>query len=326
MGGRMSVQSIRNIKTFLAVIETGSFASAARTVYRTQAAVTMQIKALEESLGTELFDRSRKPPILNDAGRSFAEKAKEAVHAFDRLFEDNDSLTIGGHLQLGVVPSVITGLIPKALIQLRSKYPDLHIQLTMGLSNDLVEQLRQGHLDSAVISELHESRSGLDWWPFAREPLILIAPMDAPDLSAEQLISVYPFIRYTRAAWVGLLIDQFIKRRRFKVNETMMLDTLEAIATMVHYGFGVSIVPMRATTAAIELPVRRLAFQGAPVHRVLGLVQTSGHPKTTLAEALLHEMRAVSAAAIASEQFPRDGRRGQKTFLKQGATEQIRDD
>lgn len=291
----MTVQSIQNLKTFLAIADAGSFVGAARSVYRTQSAVTMQVKALEESLGLELFDRSRRPPILNEAGRAFAQRAREVVDAFDRLFDGTeDGRSIGGYLRLGVVPSVITGLIPRALVTLRARYPELHIELVMGLSLDLVRQVREGTLDAAVVGELHEPRTGLQWWPFAREPLVLIAPMDAPDLPAHQLVALYPFIRYTRAAWVGEMIDRLIKRKRLKVNETMMLDTLEAISTMVHYGLGVSIVPLRATPAAIELPVRRIAFQGEPVHRVIGMVQATGHPKEALAEALLAEIKGVS--------------------------------
>jgi DNA-binding transcriptional LysR family regulator len=172
-----------------------------------------------------------------------------------------------------------------------------------------VKQLRQGSLDAAVVSELLDSRSGLQWWPFAREPLVLIAPIDAPDISAEQLISTYPFVRYTRAAWVGELIDRFIKRRRLPVNEAMTLDTLEAITTMVHYGLGVSIVPLRLMGAPIELPVRRVAFEGTPVQRVIGLVQTTGHPKAALAEALLSELRTLAASAAAKPVATANGRK-----------------
>jgi len=195
------------------------------------------------------------------------------------------------------VPSAITGIMPKALIALRAKYPRLHIELAMGLSADLVERLRRGILDAAIVSELLGNRSGLEWSPFAREPLVLIAPIDAPALSAEELIATYPFIRYTRVAWVGRLIDRLLKQRQLRVNETMILDTLEAITTMVHYGLGVSIVPLRVIGASVDLPVRRVAFDGAPVHRVLGLVHTAEHPKAGLAEALLAELRALAATA-----------------------------
>lgn len=315
-GDRVSSPNIQNIKTFLAIAESGSFSGAARAVYRTQSAITMQVKALEASLGVELFDRTRRPPVLNDAGRAFAEKAKEVIYAFNCLFASVNSQSIGGHLRLGVVPSVITGLIPKALVALRSKYPKLHIELTMGQSAELVKEVRQGVLDAAVVSELLESRSGLQWYPFAREPLVVIAPLDAPDLSAEQLLASYPFIRYSRAAWVGKLIERYIKRRRLTVNETMMLDTLEAITTMVHYGLGVSIVPLRCATAAVDLPVRRVAFKGASAQRVLGLVQVIGHPKTTLVEALLSELRSVSDSGAARPNMIKDGRRTRRRSAK----------
>jgi DNA-binding transcriptional LysR family regulator len=303
--------NIQNIQTFLAIAESGSFSGAANAVHRTQSAVTMQVKALEASLGVELFDRSRRPPVLNDAGRAFAEKAKDVMSSFNRLLAEANNQSIGGHLRLGAVPSVITGLIPKALVALRSKYPELHIELTMGLSAELVKQVRQGVLDAAVVSELLESRSGLQWFPFAREPLVLIAPLDAPDLSAEQLLASYPFIRYTRAAWVGKLIDRYVKRRHLPVNETMMLDTLEAVTTMVHYGLGVSIVPLRCATAAVDLPVRRIAFKGASAQRVLGLVQAVGHPKATLVDALLSELNAASAS-VPPAPGPAKKRKGSK--------------
>lgn len=295
--------SIREVKTFLAIAEKGSFAAAAREVSRTQSAVTMQMKALEDELGVTLFDRTRRPPVLNDAGRAFVAKAREVALAYDRLFQDAGEEAIGGHLRLGVVPSAITGIMPKALVALRAKYPRLHIELAMGLSADLVKRLRRGILDAAIVSELLENRSGLQWSPFAREPLVLIAPVDAPDLSAEELIAAYPFIRYTRVAWVGQLIDRLLKRRRLRVNETMMLDTLEAITTMVHYGLGVSIVPLRVIGASVDLPVRKVAFEGAPVHRVIGLVHTTGHPKAMLAETLLAELRALAVAAGAQPIF-----------------------
>ncbi len=295
--------SIREVKTFLAIAETGSFAAAARAINRTQSAVTMQMKTLEDELGVILFDRSKRPPVLNDAGRAFVPKAREVTLAYDRLFQDVDGQAIGGHLRLGVVPSAITGIMPKALVALRAKYPRLHIELVMGLSADLVNRMRRGILDAAIVSEMLESRSGLEWSPFAREPLVVIAPIDAPNLSAEELIAAYPFIRYTRVAWVGQLIDRLIRRRRLQVNETMMLDTLEAITTMVHHGLGVSIVPLRAISASTDLPLRKVAFKGAPLHRVIGLVHPIGHPKTVLAETLLAELRTLVSGSGSQSTF-----------------------
>jgi DNA-binding transcriptional LysR family regulator len=287
--------SIRDLKTFLAVIESGSFAGAALAVRRTQSAVTVQMKTLENELGFALFDRSKRPPILTDAGRAFAVKTADAVEVYERLFQDLGGNTVEGQLRLGVVPSVITGIMPQALVALRAKYPSLHIKLAMGLSADLVERVRQGALDAAIVSDLVQGGAGLEWSPFMREPLVLIAPIDVPQRTAEELVISYPFIRYNRQAWAGQLIDNFLKRRRLRVTESMTLDTLEAITTMVHYGLGVSIVPLRSFGDPFSLPVRRLTFSGPAVYRVVGLVRKSDDANATLAETLLTELRALSA-------------------------------
>src|SRR5260370_21231662 len=135
--------------------------------------------------------------------------------------------------------------MPKALVSLRARYPAVHVELSMGLSKELVGRVERGLLDAAVISDFKKSQSGLLWFPFAEEPLVLIAPIDAPGRRAEALIASYPFIRYSRQTWVGESIEPFLKRRRLKAQQTMTPDTLEAITTMLHSGLGASIVPLR---------------------------------------------------------------------------------
>lgn len=292
--------SIRDVKTFLAVVESGSFVGAADAVRRTQSAVTVQIRSLENELGVELFDRSKRPPILSDAGRSFVGKATEAVQAYERLFLVQEN-SIEGHLSLGVVPSVITGIMPRALVALRFKYPRLHIQLSMGLSADLVDRVRLGKLDAAIVSDLAHGSSGIEYSPFLREPLVLIAPVEAPQRRAEDLIMSYPFIRYTRQAWVGELIDTYLRKRRLRVNEMMELDTLEAITTMVHHGLGVSVVPQRRMHDPVALPVRRVAFSSPPAYRTVGLVVLRDHAKAALTETLLDELKSLSDEALSNE-------------------------
>lgn len=283
--------SIRDVKTLLAVVEAGSFAGGATKVCRTQSAVTVQIRSLEAELGIELFDRSKRPPVLNEAGRRFIGKATEAVHAYDRLLYGNDETPVEGNLTLGVVPSVITGIMPRALVAMRGNYPHLHVQLSMGHSAELVARVRQGTLDAAIVSDLVEGSAGVEWHPFLREPLICIAPLDAPPRKAEELITSMPFIRYSRHAWVGELIYAFLKRRRLQVTEMMVLDTLEAVTTMVHHGLGVSIIPQRRLIEPNTLAVRELAFTGAATYRTVGVVYLPDNERVALTGTLLEELR-----------------------------------
>jgi DNA-binding transcriptional LysR family regulator len=253
------------------------------------------MKALEEELGLALFDRSKRPPALTEAGRALLPEAKELVGGYERLARRKDEMQpVEGHLRLGAVPSVITGILPGAIAALRRKHPGVHVEITMALSAELVERVGRRRLDAAVVSELSKVPSGLIWSPFVREPLVLIAPSDAPDRPAGELLASYPFIRYTRQAWVGRLIHATMKRRRIKVAEAMTLDTLEAVTAMVSQGLGVSIVPDRGRGVAFAFPVRSVTLPGPTVRRVVGLLRPDSHDKASLADALLAELATVA--------------------------------
>ena len=286
--------TIRYLKTFIAISERGSFAAAARYLNLTQSAISMQMKTLEEDLACKLFDRSKRPPQFTEAGRVLIPKARAAIHAFEQLTVDEGSTDpnlIAGKVRIGAVPSVMTGMMPKALVALKAKHPRLHVELTMGLSADLVEQVATGKVNAAVLSDLHAQQDGLNWVPFAREPLILIVPVDAPDKSPEQYLKSYPFIRYTRQAWVGQLIDRLLKQCHFSVDEVMTLDTLEAITSMVYHGLGVSIIPSRIVETPLPLPVRQIALPKPVVSRVLGLLEHRDNELSGATNALLSELK-----------------------------------
>ena len=283
--------SIRHLRTLLAIIERGSFAAAARDVHLTESAVSMQMKALETELGVALFDRSKRPPVLTESGRALFPEVRALVAGYERLGRRKDEMPpMEGHLRLGAVPSVITGILPAAIAALRQKHPGVHVEIAMALSAELVERVSRRRLDAAIVSELGKVPPGLVWSPFAREPLVLIAPPDAPDRPAGELLATYPFIRYSRQAWVGRLIHATMKRRRIKVVEAMTLDTLEAVTAMVSNGLGVSIVPDRGSNVGFASPVRTITLPGPKVHRAVGLLRPGEHAKASLAEALLGEL------------------------------------
>ena len=285
--------SIRDLKTFLLIAESGSFTGAARAIYRTQSAVTAQVQALEDQLGVQLFDRSSRPPTLTEAGRSFIPRAREVVKAYDALLRNEGTADLRGDLRLGVVPSAMTGLTPRALVLLGERHPGLHIELAMGLSAELVTKVEQGVLDVALISDPLEVDSSLKWSPFLREPLVLIAPSDAPQKRAKELLRVYPFMRYTNQAWVGKLIERVAEQKRLHVRETMVLNTLEAITSMVHAGLGVSIVPLQLVPPSGSPPVRAVPLPGPAVFRTLGLIEIAGHPKSALSLTLLDTLNEI---------------------------------
>src|SRR5687767_6544206 len=115
--------SIRLFKTFLAVAKHGTMVLAAQEIGLTQAAVSMQIHALEDRLRTKLFDRSRRSAKLNTAGRELVPRAQEIVTLYEDLALGVKSGKVGGLLTLGATPPTFGWLLPDALLELQHKYP-----------------------------------------------------------------------------------------------------------------------------------------------------------------------------------------------------------
>jgi len=245
----------------------------------------MQMKSLEQEFGAPLFDRKKRPPLLNPLGLALVPRAREILHAYDEMLRSvSDTRGLAGELTIGAVPTTMSGLVPKAISGLRAAYPMLHIKVVPDLSAGLLPQVDRGHLDAAIVSEPQYPISQLEWTPFAAESLIVLAAIDTLGEDPEALLEESPFIRFNRQAWVGRLIDDWLQKKGIHVREVMELDTLEAISTMVFHGLGVSIVPRRCVPSPSPLALRRIPLE-APNHaRVLGVIMRPGCPNRRLVE------------------------------------------
>ncbi|WP_142848047.1 LysR family transcriptional regulator [Telmatospirillum sp. J64-1] len=283
--------SIRRLKTLIAVAEAGTFAAAAEVVHVSQAAVSMQMKSLEEELRTTLFDRSKRPPELNQTGQALIPKARDIIQAYDRLVQSMSGKDVfSGELVLGVVPTCVPGLAPLAMVRLRDAYPDLRIRIIPGLSADLMPQLERGFLDTAIISEPPRTIGHLYWRQLAEEPLVVLAAREVQGDDPLELLKTRPFIRFNRQAWVGRQIDEMLQRNGIRVQENMELDSLEAIETMVFHNLGVSVVPRRCVPPPVSLPIWQLPLNTHAKPRVLGLVWRQDSPKQRLIEVVYDSM------------------------------------
>ena len=135
-------------------------------------------------------------------------------------------------------------------------------------------RVHSGELDAAVVTEPSQLQTGLSWHMFAEEPLMVIAPKGTAGKTDRELLAAGPFIRFQRFAWAGRLIDTHLKDRGIKVHTGMEIDSLEAIASMVEHGLGVSVVPDRV---GANLPdnIEKIPFGEPPLGRVIGVVEPS---------------------------------------------------
>lgn len=235
---------IRELKTFISVAQKGTFAAAGQQVGLTQSAVSAQINSLEEALGVKLFDRTGRAATLNSAGQRAVPLAEEILRIFIRMGAADSGNDFHGVLRIGAIGTVQTGILPQALVALRSQAPYIETNLVPGVSLNLLSQVDAGALDLAImIRPPFSLPKDLHAEVIAREAFVLITAKGISGDDPLTLLAEQPFVRYDRGSFGGRLVTQFLKQQKIQVQQALELDELDAIVKMVRSGLGVSLVP-----------------------------------------------------------------------------------
>ncbi|MEO1331766.1 MAG: LysR family transcriptional regulator, partial [Pseudomonadota bacterium] len=146
--------NLRALRTLIEIDRAGSFALAADQLGLTLSAVSVQMKTLEAELGFALFDRTRRPPALTPDGRLAATRARAALREVESIRGIADaSGALRGTFRIGFVGTASVRLMPGFLARAAEAYPEARILVASGLSESLIERVRAGELDAAVVTE-----------------------------------------------------------------------------------------------------------------------------------------------------------------------------
>jgi len=283
------MSSIRILKNFLVIARHKSVAAASREIGLTPAAAGQQIQQLEEEIGLELFDRTKRSLSLNTNGRSLIEPIQEIVAHFEALGSNLKS-DLSGTIVIGALVSSLMGAFGKTLNELKMRYPDLEIKLLAGLSSNFLDQVLEGSIDGAIVTESPFALpQNVQWTELYREPMILVTPTQDTKKNSKPHSSrlKLPFIRFERNTWTGHLVDQTIKANKLSIEESMELNSVEAIIELVRQGIGYSIVPKLANISWET--DRQLAIQKLPgktIYRKVGLLERKKHGRQKITNAI----------------------------------------
>jgi DNA-binding transcriptional LysR family regulator len=312
---------IKGLYTVLAIVNHGNFVDAARKLQLSQSGVSLQIRSLEEELGILLFDRSRRPPVLTESGRTFVEHAREVVQVWETLSDRLRSDVTSGVLRIGAVHTIVSGFLPEALRCLGQRHPDLNIRLVTGLTHELEGHLRRGSLDAVIGSEPEDLSNGLVFRLVCEEPLAVIAHKSAKGKTDRDILRNNPYVRFNPKALVSRIVERELARRRIAITSHMEVDTLEGVFSLVANQLGVSIVPVPTGTPHFAPDVRLIPFGKPNVTRRLGLLQPAGNSRAHLADPLFEEL--VAAARRAPPAMPGRRRRRAKPSPLDGKAEPV---
>ena len=287
---------IIELRTLIAVARYGTFSAAGERIGLTQAAVSGHMRRLEESLGFALFDRTGRSATLNAAGLRTLARAEALVADFDALGEPTQDEEWAKPLEIGAIASVHATILTRALVPFRRRFANCRVNLSPGVSLQLMDRVEAGELDLAIlIRPAFEPPRELEWTPLACESYVLLAASNVAGDDWLALIREQPFIRYSRSSFGGRQVERFLRDHSLTLQEWIEVDDIQAMLSMVESGLGVAVVPLTETILPLPVSVRVIALGPTAIHREIGAL----YPKVSRSAAVAGFIECLQSAGVA---------------------------
>ena len=274
---------IRQLRAFAAIAEAKTFTAGARHVNVTQAAISMQIRQLEDELGVPIFTRTPRRVILTEAGEHLLERARAILREHDSAVAEIAELAGAeyGRLRIGSASAMFTTQqLPSIMQKLREKYANAELAVSSGTSHKLVDKIMHGEIDVAFVS-LPVDNSNITTDRLFTDEIVAIAHPSHP-LAKEKFISPAALageklILGERGGNTRRMIDEFFAAANVRPNIVMELSRQEAINQMVEANLGVGIAGAKAVAREIrEGKLIAWYIEGAEIQWELGLARLRG--------------------------------------------------
>jgi DNA-binding transcriptional LysR family regulator len=248
---------LSQLEFFISVVEEGSFSKAAVRVYRTQPAVSIAIRRLEEEIGVPLFDRSQKTPTMTDAGQIVYDYAQRILALRDRALNVVSELRDlqRGLVRIGANESTSLYLLPHLILEYRERFPNVKVEIFRNVSEVLPREVLNRNVDFALLA-FEPDDSELDSFPILRDELVLIMNPDHP-LAKRESVSIKElgnesFVAHNvKTASRRKVIDTFAQYHT-PLNITLELATVETIKRFVQLKIGLAFVPRMCVADELE--------------------------------------------------------------------------
>jgi len=278
----MNNLTLRQLRYFDSLARHGHFGRAADACAISQPALSMQIKELEETLGTELFERGARRVRLTNFGEEFATRARDILRSVNELGDlaraSRDRLV--GRLRLGVIPTIAPYLLPTIIGQLTHRYDGIELHLRETLTATLIRELSEGRIDAAIVA-LPVSEPSLSEVALFDENFVLVRPGEdagKPVPSREMLREMRLLLLEEGHCFRDQALS-FCNMHSALPRELLDGSSLSTLVQMVSAGIGVTLIP----EMAVEVETRSASvsvahFSKPQPSRTIGMIWRKTSP------------------------------------------------
>ncbi|GBC77409.1 HTH-type transcriptional activator CmpR [bacterium HR08] len=291
------------LEALVAIARARSFSRAAEQLARTQPALSIAIRKLEEEIGALVFDRSQKEVTLTEVGQILFEYAQKILNlrreALGTIEELRQLHT--GRVTIGANESTSLYLLPRIILAFREQHPTIKIEVYRSFSERLPREIKERNLDFGIVS-FDPNDSELASFPILEDELVLILPPGHP-LAARRQITLKdlggePFIAHNVRSPARERVIQAFRRARVPLNIAIELTSIETIKEFVKMGLGLAFVPRMCIEE--ELAHGKLAT--VPIHgfrhrRVLRVIYLRDKVHSHAAQKFLEVIKAMAPNA-----------------------------
>ncbi|MDB5364980.1 MAG: hydrogen peroxide-inducible s activator [Rhodospirillales bacterium] len=299
--------SIRQLRYFEALVRHVHFGRAADSCSISQPALSMQIKELEESLGTELFERDARHVRLTSFGEEFALRVRDIMRSVDELGDlaQASRKRLVGPLRLGVIPTIAPYLLPTIIGNLTRANANLDIRVRETLTAGLIQEIEEGGLDTAVVA-LPVSEPSLTEVALFSEEFVLVrqaADADKPVPSPKALRGMRLLLleegHCFRDQALSYCDMHAVSSRKF-----LDCSSLSTLVQMVGAGIGVTLIPEMAVAVETRLaPVAVARLKSPRPSRTIGMIWRKTNPLAKQLSQIAEIVHQSANAVLASQKL-----------------------
>ncbi|WJV27198.1 MULTISPECIES: LysR family transcriptional regulator [Pseudomonas] len=293
--------TVKQIRAFLAVAQSLSFAVACERLHLSQSALSLTIKALEDGLGGRLFSRNTRNVALTPEGEALVPLARRLIADWDNAEDElRQRFTLQrGRVTLAAMPSFAGNLLPPILKTFRARYPQVNVTVNDVINEQVLEMVRDRQVELGVAFEPQQSAS-LQFTPLYIDRFVAVVPSDSPlanlkDIDWQSLLE-QPFITLQRPSTVRVMLEEHLRTRDMKLPVEFESHQLATVGRMVASGLGVSAVPALCAGQMRELGARCITLRDPVVERAIGVLTKPGHELSSAALALFDILRGAGLA------------------------------